>query len=306
MRARSLGLMIGGVSLLGGSLAIVLSACGGNDSATHGFVYDGGNPDSGDDQPGDDDDDDDMDATTGDGAARDGSVGDGGKLDGAADAAKLDAAPGQDSAPPADAAPPQGLNCDGIVTAGEYGDATHQYLNTTSNQTWYMAWDQTNLYVAITTATASEAAVMYWDFGGSGATVGFGYDDVTPSQLPFQADTILYFKDGYHDYRLANGTGWAAAPSGVGDAAYKVCDTGASSTTRELVIPWADIASAFGGTQPPTFNFLGYLESPQGYLYGMAPGDNPGALDAGGVPWPHYFDVQVSGFNGDSPFDDEK
>jgi hypothetical protein len=128
---------------------------------------------------------------------------------------------------------------------------------------------------------------------------------VTPSQLPFQADTILYFKDSYHDYRLASGTGWAAAPSGTSYAAYKVC-ANAGNKTRELVIPWADIASAFGGTQPSTFNFLGYLESPAGYLYGMVPGDNPGGSDAGGTPWPHYFDVQNSSFGGDSPFDDEK
>ncbi len=307
MRARSLGLMIGGVSLLGGSLAIVLSACGGNDSATHGFVYDGGsgNPPASDD---DDDDDDtgDMDATTSD-ASRDGSSGDAGKLDGSggSDAAKLDAAPGKDAAPPVDSGPaPTGLHCDGTVYAGEYGDATHQYLNTTSQQTWYMAWDQTNVYLAITNATTTEAAVMYWNFGGTtGPTVGFGYDDVTPSQLPFHADTIMYFKNGYNDYRLAMGSSWAAAPS-LDAANYKVC-LSTDGTTREVVIPWSDLASPAGGTQPGTFNFLGYLESPAGYLYGMAPGDNPGALDAGGVPWPHYFNVANSGFGGNSPFSTE-
>jgi len=53
---------------------------------------------------------------------------------------------------------------DGIIGSGEYGahtDGNNQQTN--GGTVWYMTWDATNLYIGISGATVSEAAVIYLD-----------------------------------------------------------------------------------------------------------------------------------------------
>ena len=54
---------------------------------------------------------------------------------------------------------------DGIISAGEYGVHTNgqNQQATGTGQTWYVTWDNTNLYVAATNANLSERAVIYID-----------------------------------------------------------------------------------------------------------------------------------------------
>ena len=108
---------------------------------------------------------------------------------------------------------------DGVIEPGEYGNTTNgtNQIATNTAQTWYMTWDATNLYVGITNANLSEAAVIYIDAnplnppaGGTnanGSLAGFNYDGTDFASLPFRAQFVTYFKDGYNEYRNSNGSG---------------------------------------------------------------------------------------------------
>ena len=123
-------------------------------------------------------------------------------------------------------------NIDGTISANEYGshiDGQNQ-KNTSSAQTWYLSWDNTNLYVAVTNANLSEAAVIAIDRnpvsppnGGTnadGTLNALNYDSTAIGTYPFRADFRAYFKDGYRDYNTANGAnGWNFGASGFGSYA---------------------------------------------------------------------------------------
>jgi len=166
----------------------------------------------------------------------------------------------------------------GAIAAGEYGshvDGQNQ-KNTGSAQTWYLTWDNTNLYVAVTNANLAEGAVIAIDRnpvsppnGGTnadGTLNALNYDGTAIGTLPFRADFRAYFKDGYRDYNTANGAnGWNFGASGFGAYA-----SGAGNV-RELSIPWSAIT---GGGRPASFLFLGYMSSSGGYIYGQVPQGN--------------------------------
>src|ERR1700746_892141 len=160
----------------------------------------------------------------------------------------------------------------------QYG--SNNQLNNAGNtrQTWYMTWDSGNLYVAITNANLSEGAVIYLSsnpqtppLGGgnaNGSTQGFNYDGTDFAQLPFRANFVTYFRDGYREYRHSDGNnGWGAQAANFGGYA------SGSGNVREVAIPWAAIT---GGAMPAAFYFFGYLTSSGGYVYGQAPADNAG------------------------------
>jgi len=167
---------------------------------------------------------------------------------------------------------------DGVIQPGEYGSAQGgNQAGTNTGQTWYMTWDASRLYVAIANANLSEAAVLYIasnpsnpPAGGTNAAgnlAGFNYDGERVASLPFRAQFVSYFKDGYNEYRKPDGSGnWGDAVTGFGTYA----STGAS---REFAIPWNAVT---GGAMPSSFLFLGLLTSSGGYVYGQAPNDNPG------------------------------
>jgi hypothetical protein len=181
--------------------------------------------------------------------------------------------------------------CDGIVQPGEYGANEA----TSSTQTWYMSWDDTNLYLAITSANVLEGNIVYFAISGTdagaGLTTGNPYDSTLVSSLPIAANFVLYAKSSYNEVRsLAEGDaglGWNALDAN----AITVC-VGTSSSTREEVIPW----KALGG-RPTGFQWLGYVAAnpttnPGGYIYGQVPADaNAGGADAGHETFVKYFAV---------------
>ncbi len=192
-------------------------------------------------------------------------------------------------------------NVDGVIEAGEYGNtanATNQ-IGTNTSQTWYMTWDATNLYVGITNANLSEAAVIYIGTGGSGATTGLNYDGTSFASLPFPAQFVTYVKDGYNEYRTSSGGAW----SGPTSNALTYASNG-SGNVREFAIPWAAIT---GGGIPRSFNFFGYLTSSGGYVYGQVPNDNSGAFIGTSATYTQYYSVVNTG-NGVStpPFSNEQ
>lgn len=189
---------------------------------------------------------------------------------------------------------------DGTIAPGEYG--TNNSLSNAGNtgQTWYMTWDATNLYVGIVNANLSEGAVLYISAGGSGSTTGFNYDGEEFSSLPFPAQFVTYFKDGYREYRTSSGSGWSGATAYYGNYA----SNGSNQNTREVAIPWAGIT---GGGIPSSFVFFGFLTSSGGYIYGQAPPDNPGAFVGTSATATQYYAVTNTG-NGTStpPFSVEQ
>ena len=200
---------------------------------------------------------------------------------------------------------------DGAISpAGEYG--SNNQLNNAGNtgQTWYMTWDATNLYVGITNANLSEGAVIYVTpnplnpprsgTNANGNLTGFNYDGENFSSLPFRAQFVTYFKDGYREYRTFDGNGnWSGPTSFYGSYA-----SGAGNV-REVAIPWNAINGNNG--LPSSFVFVGFLTSSGGYVYGQAPADNPGAFIGTSATYTQYFAITNTG-NGTStpPFSNEQ
>lgn len=202
---------------------------------------------------------------------------------------------------------------DGTVSLGEYGNTTNGTNQTLTNtgQTWYMTWDNTNLYVAITNANLNEGAIIYIDAspltppnGGTnvdGNLSGFDYDNTDVSSLPFRADFVTYFKDGYREFRNSDGVGnWTGPTSGYGSYA----SSASPDNTREIAIPWSAIT---GSGRPADFDFLGYLASSGGYVYGQVPNDNPGGFIGTSAVYSQYFNVSDTGDGtSSSPFASEE
>jgi len=178
---------------------------------------------------------------------------------------------------------------DGVIGTGEYGNTqngTNQIV-TGTQQTWFMTWDATNLYVAVANANLSEGAIVYVSTdpnATNGSTAGMDYDGTNFASLPFKAQFVTYFKDGYREYRRADGNGgWTAPTSNYGAYA-----SSANGSVRELAIPW----SALTGTGiPSTFVFFGYVTSSGGYVYGQIPNDNAGAQIGVSASYTQYFNV---------------
>jgi hypothetical protein len=186
---------------------------------------------------------------------------------------------------------------DGVITATEYG--THTNGNNQQSGaigTWYMNWDATNLYVGIAGTNNAEGAVLYLDKnpitpvnGGTNADgnlTGNNYDGSNFANLQFRADMVVYFKDGYKEYRTANGSGaWSAATITFGSYA--------SAGAREIAIPW----SALGG-MPAAFNWFGYVAYAGGGAYAPVPTENPGGATptviGSSAAWERYYTVSTT------------
>ncbi len=206
-------------------------------------------------------------------------------------------APG-DTGPQLEAGQDSGVvapSCDGVIQPGEYGGSGNQ--GTSSTQTWYMTWDDTNLYLAIASANVLEGNIVYLATSGNdagvGLTTGNPYDNTLVSSLPFAANVVLYAKSSYNEVRTPAegdaGLGWNAIDANP----VTVC-VGTSSSTREEVIPW----KAIGG-RPTSFQWLGYvaanpLTNTTGYIYGQVPSDNPGGANAGHETYLKYFAVPTA------------
>jgi glycosidase len=190
-------------------------------------------------------------------------------------------------------------NIDGSIESGEYGNTNQIGTNTT--QTWYMTWDATNLYVGITNANLSEAAVIYIGTGGSGTTAGSNYDGTDFTSLPFTAQFVTYFKDGYNEYRTSSGGNWS---NPTANAETYASNASSGPNTREIAIPWSAVT---GGGIPSEFNFFGYLTSSGGYVYGQVPNDNSGGSIGTSAQYTQYYAVVNTG-NGTStpPFSNEQ
>ena len=193
---------------------------------------------------------------------------------------------------------------DGVIQPGEYGggqNGTNQ-IGTNTSQTWYMTWDASNLYVGIANANVNEGAVLYVDAnpanppgGGTNANgnlTGFNYDGEEIATLPFRAQFVTYFKNGYNECRKSDGSGnWTGQTSSYGTYA-------SMGSSREFAIPWSAVT---GGGMPASFLFLGLLTSSTGYVYGQAPNGNAGGSVGVSAVYTQYFAVNSTANGASTP-----
>lgn len=182
---------------------------------------------------------------------------------------------------------------DGVISANEYGVHTDgQNMQSSATSTWYMTWDDTNLYVGITGSDVTEGVVLYLDTNpmvpptsgtnGEGSLVGQDYDSTYPTSLPFRADFVAYIKSTYNEARLADGlNAWLSPTTSV------ITQVG-SGTTREIVVPWSTIHI---GGRPTAFSWLGYVTSATGYVYGQMPTLNPGGTIGENATFTNFYAV---------------
>ena len=198
-----------------------------------------------------------------------------------------------------------------ISPPGEYGSNNQLNNAGSTGQAWTMTWDQNNLYVGIVNGNLSEAAVIYISsspqtppLGGTdanGSTQGFNnYDGTDFSQLPFRANFVTYFKDGYREYRNSDGNNaWGSPTSGFGSyASNSNSASNSGPSTREIAIPWSAVT---GGGIAPAFYFFGYLTSSGGYVYGQAPPGNPGGAIGTSATYTQYFSISSTGNGASTP-----
>jgi len=210
--------------------------------------------------------------------------------------------------PPIDLGPPPTVN--GTIGSNEYGDHTDRHNRLDSGGTnWYATWDDTNLYLAVENANIDEAAVVYLDTNpleNTDAGTQTNADgnlqaqlyDGTNGALPFRADFVVYFKNGYHEFRAADGTGaWSAPTSNTLTVATSVA-TG--SGIRELKIPWTTIRAA---GRPTSLQLLGYVTSGSGFVYAPFPTNNPSGNIGTSATFSHFFAVtNANPDRGTAPF----
>lgn len=186
----------------------------------------------------------------------------------------------------------------GTIAGSEYGTHVNgQNQETNGATTTYMSWDATNLYIAVSGANVSEAIVIYLDKspvvpvnGGTvadGTLVGFTYDGTGFAELPFRADAVIYAKDSYREFRLADGSGgWSSSVAGFGSFS-------GSGSTREISVPW----SVLGFSAPSlttSFNFYSYITSAGGFVYGELPSANPEGFIGTTARYSRYYTVTTS------------
>lgn len=183
--------------------------------------------------------------------------------------------------------------CDGTVSAMEYGGSQNQFM-TKGGQAWSMAWDSSNLYVALENATISEAVVMYVGWTNGGLTSGQVYDSTAPGSMTFGANAVLYAKQNYNEVRQVSGMAW-------GNAAQNVLKFCAQAKTREIVIPW----SALGANGiPSSFRWVAYATSSGGFVYAQIPETLPGGNIGTNATFPNdYYVPSTNNGSGAFPFD---
>ena len=160
---------------------------------------------------------------------------------------------------------------DGVIGSNEYGVHTNgQNQQQDGGITYYMCWDAANLYLAFTGANYNEAAVVYFDYnpvvpvnGGvnaNGSNQGLFTYDRNQMMLPVRSDFVLYFKNGYNEYRRADGAGYWG-----GNTAFALATGNNGGTnTCEIAIPWNTLTNGAG--KPASFNWFIYKV----YDYGPA------------------------------------
>ena len=180
---------------------------------------------------------------------------------------------------------------DGTITDAEYYNS---FGVGASGSTWYMAWDNTNLYIAKTGGASGEPDILYFDTnptaysnggvatGTNGQTTGQDDWNNTPN-LPFVAKARVYWTDTYAEVSLNTGSGWSVP--------IVITTHTNSGNNREIEIPWSVLNNP--GGIPAAFNWLATASSTGGYIYDQYPTVNYGG-GSGGTPTYFYYQSVIN------------
>lgn len=158
----------------------------------------------------------------------------------------------------------------GSIASGEYGDHTiGKNAWNDGARTWYMTWDNTNLYIAVSSngnASSDEMAIFIdtdpqtTPNTGNGVLGGFGeFDGNNYGRLPFRAQFVAFVRNDYHQTRTnADNTNWNGANNNSGS----LLKTN-SGNLQEIQIEWDHITNNNG--RPAAFNFFFYLNGTNPY-----------------------------------------
>jgi hypothetical protein len=184
------------------------------------------------------------------------------------------------------------LNIDGNVT-GQKGASNNtnggswennEVLSGKSGVTWYLSWDNTNLYVGREGGNNGEPILIYIQADYSGAqytdnSSGQIYDN-TKGFFPTTGDPnwgtnggvnfVAYIKSSYDEFRTYNGSSW----SGANTSLTPQFTVQGSTHNMEVSIPWNSITNGNGA--PNYFRIVFFHTNGSGggsgsYVYGASP-----------------------------------
>jgi hypothetical protein len=155
---------------------------------------------------------------------------------------------------------------------------------TSDSRTWYMTWDNTNLYVYVQGAGAGNRVLMYFDTnpsipvngGTNGSVTGINYSNTNLVQLPFSAEAFVALETGYRQLNTCfTGTSFGPAQNVTGAPGWAFA---ASGGNFEAQIPWDAINNGSG--RPAAFNWFGYITDGNsgGNYFSKVPTANPGGI----------------------------
>ena len=160
----------------------------------------------------------------------------------------------------------RGLNIDGNVSdqddasAGTNGTSWETNEDLSGNSaTWYISWDNTNLYIGRVGGNNGEPQIIYVQADYSGASytnTPTSYDNFTPSFSGLSGTAGInfaaYLKSSYDEYRTWGGSSWSDANTSLSPQYQTV----SSAANLEVTISWSKITASNG--TPDNFRVVFY------------------------------------------------
>jgi hypothetical protein len=170
-------------------------------------------------------------------------------------------------------------NIDGSLDISAYPNSL-----TSDGRTWYMTWDNTNLYVYVQGAGVGNRVLMYFDTnpsipvngGTNGSVAGINYSNTNLVQLPFSAEAFVALETGYRQLNTCfTGTSFGPAQNVTSAPGWAFAESGGNF---EAQIPWNAINNGLG--RPAAFNWFGYITDGHstGNYFSKVPTANPGSI----------------------------
>ncbi|MGQ9806715.1 MAG: hypothetical protein ACUVRP_11680, partial [Chlorobiales bacterium] len=192
---------------------------------------------------------------------------------------------------------------------GSFDNST-VYPNSLSSdgRTWYVTWDNTNLYVFVQGAGVGNRVLMYFDTnpsipvngGTDGSVVGINYSNTHLTTLPFSAEAFVALETGYRQLNTCfTGTSFSLPIVVTGAPGWAFANVGGDF---EAQIPWNAINNNSG--RPGAFNWFGYITDNNngGNYFSKVPTANPGGIIGTTLPnatntagYERYFKITNTG-----------
>jgi Secretion system C-terminal sorting domain len=174
----------------------------------------------------------------------------------------------------------RGITIDGnVTTSSSNGDNDNDWepnevMGATDGVTWYLSWDDVNLYIGRVGGNNAEPQLIYIQAEYAGSTytaTPTSYDAFTPNFTNMTGiNFALYTKSSYDEFRTYSSGSWSAANTSL---------TVNYSSNMEVSIPWNTITNGNGKPihfRPVFYNTNG--NSGSLYAYGTSPTGNPTAF----------------------------